>query len=184
MSSCAGDRTFNLEIYKSALTLRFMQEILTWQVDLLRWMPTFLRANLTCGNLVPTCNPRAQEMEGAPGIQSYPVLCVQIQGQPEVLEMGWGKEERECLWVGVQEQRWPNSEKFQIIWKQAKSLLQTPKPHLLSPMNLTKLPMLRKALSPCGSCLSFTQPLRPLGEPMRVLWKWNWIVPTSIVLLA
>lgn len=88
MSSCAGDRTFNLEIYKSALTLRFMQEILTWQVDLLRCMSTFLRANLTCGNLVPTYNPRAQEMEAAPGIQSYPVLCVQIQGQPEVLEMG------------------------------------------------------------------------------------------------
>lgn len=36
MSSCAGDRTFNLEICKSALTPISMQEILTWQVDFLR----------------------------------------------------------------------------------------------------------------------------------------------------
>lgn len=49
------------------------------------------------GNLVHTYNPRAQEMEAELGIQSYPGLCVQIQDQPEVLELGVGKEERECL---------------------------------------------------------------------------------------
>lgn len=78
-----------------------MQEILTWQVDLLRWVSAFLRESLwKLGNLVHTYNSRAQEMEAELGIQSYPALCV--LGILEILR-SWrkgGREKRETYdWV-------------------------------------------------------------------------------------
>lgn len=98
-----------------------------------------------------------------------------------------GKEERECIEVGVQEQSRPDLETVNHL-KASKEPPPVTKTPPSFPMNLMTLLMLRKGVFPCDSCLSHlaTEPLHRASENILEV-KLNCegeAVPVSIPLLA
>lgn len=98
-----------------------------------------------------------------------------------------GKEERECIEVGVQEQRRPDLETANHL-KASKEPPPDTKTPPYFPMNLITLLMLRKGVLPCDSCLSHLAPESLRRDCENVLEvKLNCegeVVPVSIPLLA
>lgn len=98
-----------------------------------------------------------------------------------------GKEEIECIEVGVQEERRPDLETANHL-KASKEPPPDTKIPPSFPMNLMMLLMLRKGVFPCGSSLSHlaSEPLRRACESILEV-KLNCegeAVPVSIPLLA
>lgn len=98
-----------------------------------------------------------------------------------------GKEERECIEVGVQEQRQPDLETVNHLKASKEPPTNTKTPPSF-PANLMTLLMLRKGVFPCDSCLSHlaSEPLRRASENILEV-KLNCegeAVPVSIPLLA
>lgn len=159
-----GRQLFNLETHRFALTLMLMQEIPAWLMTLLRWVSTFLIESLgELANVVHAYNPSTQEVEPRNlGIQGHPKLHIKLKVNLR-LWRGGGKRRKRMHRGGCSGAEPARLRNCQSSKEPPPDTRTAPS----FPMNLMTLPMLRKGVFPCDSCLS----LNPFVEPVRTFWK-------------